>query len=444
MSRPPNTERVRSLAVAPAKTQDTLRKAIDALAIVPTKQRIFPLARKLYNVLLFLAQKQGWERDVYRASLPEIVSKARFTSKDTEIIKNHLRQMNSTPVEWQSPSSGESSRWDISNLLAHAAVISHGNGNAAEIEWSFAPNIKRELLDPQRFAQVSLYFQSALRTYASLALFEICTRYLDNPGNLTARNAWGWWRPVLTGIPDQELEAYREYKYFKRDVLNPAIAEINKVTDMDVELVEHRIGRRMDELQFRVSRKQQPALPLAHQPEFDLSLIGEAIRLGVGQMAAETLLTRYGLAAFRAALKELGERLQQRRGQAVEQPERWLTAVLRNGKLASNQPVVAKSSATTAKPHRREDLEKQYREARRADARALFAEMSEQARAELLKAFETEAIDTGPQLLRRAYSKSALATPLVAAAFGDWFAARTWGPTWGAPTAEDLLAMIAQ
>jgi len=51
---------------------------------------------------------------------------------------------------------------------------------------------------------------------------------------------------------------------------------------------------------------------------------------------------------------------------------------------------------------------------------------------------------TGAQLLRRAYSKSALATPLVAAAFGEWYAARTWGPTWGTPTAEDLLTMIAQ
>src|SRR5581483_7185466 len=129
-----------------SKSADTLRKAVDALAIVPTKQRIFPLARKLYNALLFLAQKQGWEQDIYRATLSEIVSKARFTSKDSEIIKNHLRQMNTTPVEWQSPTRGEGSRWDISNLIAHASVITSGSGRAIEIEWSFAPNIKRELL----------------------------------------------------------------------------------------------------------------------------------------------------------------------------------------------------------------------------------------------------------------------------------------------------------
>src|SRR5581483_11801562 len=172
-----------------SKSADTLRKAVDALAIVPTKQRIFPLARKLYNALLFLAQKQGWEQDIYRATLSEIVSKARFTSKDSEIIKNHLRQMNTTPVEWQSPTRGEGSRWDISNLIAHASVITSGSGRAIEIEWSFAPNIKRELLDPQRFAQISLYFQSSLRTHASLALFEICSRYVNNPEGLTARNA---------------------------------------------------------------------------------------------------------------------------------------------------------------------------------------------------------------------------------------------------------------
>jgi hypothetical protein len=69
--------------------------------------------------------------------------------------------------------------------------------------------------------------------------------------------------------------------------------------------------------------------------------------------------------------------------------------------------------------------------------------MSEEERGELLKAFEAEVIDIGPQLLRRSYSKSALGTALVAAAFGEWLAGRTWGPAWATPTAEDLLAMIA-
>ncbi len=130
----------------PSKS-DTLRKAVDALAIVPTRQRIFPLARKLYNVMLYLAQRQGLENDTYRATLTEITNKAHFHSRDLELVKNHLRQMNSTQVEWQSPTSDEGARWEVSNLIAHASIEEPGQGKAITVEWSFAPNIKRELLD---------------------------------------------------------------------------------------------------------------------------------------------------------------------------------------------------------------------------------------------------------------------------------------------------------
>ena len=441
------TRRTTALARLPAATgevdrPETLRKAVDALAIVPTKQRIYPLARKLYNVLLYIAQKQGIENDIYRASLTDIVSKAKFNSRDLELVKNHLRQMNATQVEWQSPAQGEGSRWEVSNLIAHASIQENGRGSPVMVEWSFAPNIKRELLDPQRFAQISLIFQSSLRTYASIALFEICSRYLNNPSEVTSRNPWAWWRPVLTGIPDEDLEAYHEYKYFKRDVLNPAVAEINKVTDLEIELVEHRSGRRIEELQFRVRRKLQPALAMHRQPEFDLTLIGDAVRLGVPQLAAETLLNRHGDRLMREGLKIVSDRLRAPKGDPVDNVERYLTGVIR--RLATEpapvEPVVpARRTGPT-----REQLEMQFRESRRREARAVFEDHSEDQRTALVQQFETEVLARAPAVIRRAYAKAGLQNAAIRAEFSQWYATQLWGADWGSPTSEELLALLTQ
>lgn len=43
-----------------------LRKAVNTLAIVPKSARITTLGRKSYNVLLYQAQEQGLEKDVFR------------------------------------------------------------------------------------------------------------------------------------------------------------------------------------------------------------------------------------------------------------------------------------------------------------------------------------------------------------------------------------------
>ena len=54
--------------------ENPLRKPVNTLAIVPTKSsKITVLARKAYNVLLYIAQEQGIEQEVFRAPLQSIL-----------------------------------------------------------------------------------------------------------------------------------------------------------------------------------------------------------------------------------------------------------------------------------------------------------------------------------------------------------------------------------
>ncbi|MDQ8001586.1 MAG: replication initiation protein, partial [Pseudomonadota bacterium] len=68
-----------------------LRKAVNTLAIVPKSTRITTLGRKSYNVLLYQAQEQGLEKDVFRTPLDTVVRGLDFDSNDHALIKKHLR-----------------------------------------------------------------------------------------------------------------------------------------------------------------------------------------------------------------------------------------------------------------------------------------------------------------------------------------------------------------
>lgn len=86
-----------------------------------------------------------------------------------------------------------------------------------------------------------------------MALYGICSRYIGV--GQTARKAWGWWRPVLLGRFDHERLQKLEYRIFKRDSLRPAVAEINAVADIEIEMLEFKSGRFVSDLQFTVRKK---------------------------------------------------------------------------------------------------------------------------------------------------------------------------------------------
>lgn len=441
-----------------------LRKPVNTLAIVPKSQRITSLGRKSYNVLLFEAQSQGLDKDVFSAPLERIIRGVDFDSNDQELIKKHLRAMVSTTVEWQSPTTGEGTTWNVSGLLAHAR-LSKLRGQVW-VEWSYAVNLKQELLQPTVFARLSLEIISQLRSHAGIALYEICSRYKDI--GRTSRQAWQWWRPVLSGRPENEKTAKLEYRIFKRDTLKPAIAEVCAITDIDVELVEHKAGRFVDELQFLIRPKARAAQPPRQPPEpVDLGAVTQARALGIADARAEELIETYGLPAFQSALEALRRRLETAFPEPLRDPFRYLKALLSGeaatqaaravGARRDDAPAADPAApAAEAAPVRSEEerAAQARREARWAEAWVRqrreqivrdIAALSPDAQARLAAALldDMEARQVHPSIRKRLQT-SGWQHALVVAEMIRFYAVGAIGDDWDRPTPEQLLAVAAQ
>lgn len=419
-----------------------LRKPVNTLAIVPKSERITVTARKIYNVMLHYAQRQGVSKERYQVRLCEIATGIDFNSNNTELIKQYFRQMATTGVEWQSPTIGEGARWSVSALIAHADLIQRSG--ELVLEWSYAPNIKQELLDPQRFAKMSLQVQASLNTMASLVLYEICCRYADNPGGLTARQPWPWWRPVLTGSPDSPTSAYQEYKIFNRDVLKKAVKKVNDVSDLEIELVEHRVGRSVQDLQFRVRRKSAVA-PIAERAiePVDLKTIGAAIKAGIPQERAEKHLLKYGAKALEEALKVMGERAGRNNMEPVRSPDKYLTTLLQSGQFGehANRPA-APPKVFDTKAERLKLIE-HYLARKRAELNALFSEMPADDQQQWIIRFEEEGLPSS-EVVRKAYRAKGIASQIVRPAFLKFLGNAIWDDGWEKPTDSELVDIALQ
>ena len=423
--------------------ENPLRKPVNTLAIVPTKSsKITVLARKAYNVLLHIAQEQGIEQEVFRAPLQSILRGVDFNSNAREIVKQHLRAMVSTTVEWQSPTAGEGEAWNVAGLLSHAKVYKQGGENW--VEWSFAPNIKHELLEPQRFARLRLDVISQLRRHSGVVLYEICARYRDV--GLTARQPWPWWRPVLTGSPDSEDSVKQEYRFFKRDVLKLAIAEVNAVTDLDVELIEHKAGRFIADIQFRVGKKKQEALPSRHAPmPVDLSQVVRATAAGVRSEDAEALIQAHGNEAMKAGLDALVKRMANDFPEPLRDPFRYLRALLESSSAMASKKAAevgtyppANSAAAAATL---EGWTAEWVSTRRALVVAEFDALSPETQAAWVEKLRAQLYERGVHpSIRKRLETNGWKHPMVTGELIRLFK----GIDWDKPTPQELLTIAAQ
>ena len=411
------------------------------------------LGRRLFNVLLHRSQDEG-EQEEYEARLHEVISDADYNSKDTAPLKKILKELMSTTVEWQSPSSGEIETWDACNLLSGAGITKDKRSGAVTIRWRFDSKVRSQLLSPDRYARLSIEAITQLSSHAAMALYEICARYVDNPGHKTARQHWRWWKPVLTGYAGDDTKS--EYRFFKRDVLNRAIAEINERTNIEVKgPIEHkeRDNKTVSEIQFQVwfkaeknSRDVRP--PLHDVTPQDLPVIGRAISAGVKQEQAEDLLRKHGRAPLTSAVDDLVRRLEMPVAVVgeVRKPASWLKDNLerkaKHARLVASSPMTKQISAEEMKKRKAAWTETWLR-SRKADLLRGFDELTELEKQKFLVDFRVELPGANlPHFLKR-FDTSGWNHSMVRETFVKFLGVQLIGPDWFKPSSDDILAIAA-
>lgn len=327
-----------------------MSKANEAIAIRPKRGKLTLLSRRIYNALLYHAQRAGVEQPAYTINLSELIGDARFTSNNTELLKTHIRDMQATTIEWHT-SIGEQRQWTSTQLLGTVHIHERGRGVPCTITWSYPEAIRERLVKPAHYTKVFLEISAQMRTYAASVLYELGNRYLTSPGRLTMREDLVWWASVLTGRSDIETV---DYRILRRDVIKKALVELDTLNDgFSMEVVEHKRGRKVEQLQFRVVPKAQASLAgmdQANRNVFDLQLVERIIALGLRRTDAQDLYASTDEGALRAAVEHVEARMRNTGQSPLESPPAYLRDALRKGYAGQGgqAPTAAAAGATTA------------------------------------------------------------------------------------------------
>ena len=224
-------------------------EVIKASPAIQIQSRITLLQRRAWNVLLANAYDELPDKDIHHVSVAELAAKLGFNSGNREHLKETLEALGSCQVKWNLLNKDKELKWGFANLLASAEIE---NGICT---YAFAPHLRHQLYNPRIYAKLNLRLQNRFKGQYALVLWEICFDYFDRDREKgqTPFIPLETFRELM-GI---EADEYRTFKALNQTLIKPAVKEINEVTDYFVEAEHKRLGRKVAELKFYITKVKQ-------------------------------------------------------------------------------------------------------------------------------------------------------------------------------------------
>ena len=226
-----------------------INEVIKASPAIQIQSRISLLQRRAWNVLLANAYNELPDKDIYSVSIVELAAKLGFGNDNREYLKEVLKSIVDCKVEWNVLGKDKEEEWGIASLLAEVRI------RDGICFYQFPHTLRLKLHNPRVYAKLNLRLQNQFRSRYALILWEVCFDYFDTDRDQGETPFIPL--EVFRGLVGLEKDEYSVFKELNRNVIKPAIKEINALTNYSVEVEQKRIGRRIGELKFRITKVKQ-------------------------------------------------------------------------------------------------------------------------------------------------------------------------------------------
>ena len=262
-----------------------INEVIKASPAIQIQSKISLLQRRAWNVLLANAYSELQTSEIHGVSVVELAAKLGYNSNDLDYLKETLEALGACQVKWNLLNKDKKEKWGFANLLASAEIE---NGICT---YAFAPHLRHQLYNPRIYAKLNLRLQNRFKSQYALVLWEVCFDYFDTDRDRgeTPLIPLETFRELM-GI---EADEYQTFKALNQFVIKPAIKEINDLTDYHVGVEQKRLGRKIAELKFRITKvKHLPVLEslfpdIENLPPVAVELIQAEIDRQVAQKIAD-------------------------------------------------------------------------------------------------------------------------------------------------------------
>lgn len=251
------------------KDKQILKKHVAAIHI---DAKLSLVQRKLMNALLYNAYDALLTSKMHYINVKLLCEMIGFDSNNISYLKTALKGLSQITIEFDLLDDDGTQDWKFSVLIAEGG-ISKGVCN-----YAFTDTLSEKMYHPDMYSKINLSVLREMKSAHALVLYENCYRYVD-----IAHTPW-WDVDVFRKLMSvDDLPSYQQFKLLNRAVIQPAMKEVNAVSNIQLELETKRKGRTVTGLRFLI------------RPNPQLSLIGMESEDDITQMPAYQALLAEGI-----------------------------------------------------------------------------------------------------------------------------------------------------
>ncbi|MEP5151658.1 replication initiation protein [Planktotalea sp.] len=334
------------------------------VAAIHVSGKLSLLQRKLSNVLLLNAYDRLGSAQMFEMDARTLCMMVGYNSNDFDTLKASLRGLAETVAEWDMLGADGAQEWGVSSLLSYAKL------KGGVCEYAYSPALAEKLADPKVFALINLNIQRRFTSGHALALYENCYRFHRT-------GSTGWW-PLdtfrrLMGVEDSAY--YQSFKHLNAKIIKPAVAEVNKSSNIIVTPETRKRGRAVTDIRFVIEPNPQLAiLDLDDGTGLRRAPVYDRLRaMGVSDRLARQWITQHGEVV-------VAQKLAYVEGQDdVRSPVGYLTAALKDDYGLAAKPEAPKSARAQVLAVVQELVKSRSPTQRDADKRLFMSSLTENA-----------------------------------------------------------------
>ncbi len=409
------------------------KKPVEIVYMFPLKGRITFVQKKTWVLMHDYAVKQGLldatkARARFRCLVTDLLRDADYDSNDYDYLRTSIESNLETRVAW-GPSArdkeGNRRVWQATTLLADAKFISIRN--RLYLDWSYSDVLVEQLRAQGAWLKLSTDALRQARTMNGLSLYMVCERFRTNHNGLSDKWAPDVWSSTLSGNASDSSKF--QYKYWKRDTLLPAIAEVNSFkAGFSVSFIEERRGRRVLAVQLVIKdeKKQVAAEDCLTEPRQDL--LERVLACGVTEAKARRAMRGEPVEVLSAAIASMEARNRTGKIKAPGAYFEQLLQLAKQGELSIKEEASAGQPATESKSVNPKDQLQGIRQAFLASndcAKAYFNSLPARDQDEIIDLFRHEVVahDGASATLKSSFAKNPRSA-IVASHMWNWLAKR--------------------
>jgi len=286
------------------------------VSVIHINAKLSLVQRKLVNALLYNAYDHLLSQDTHSLNVALLSEMIGFDSRNLAHLKTALTGLVETSIQWDVLEDNGSNSWEVATLLSFARI------RDGVCSYRYDKGLAEKLYHPDIYSKINLSVVRDMRSAHALVLYENCYRFIE-----IGHTAWWDLETFRKLMSIEDVQSYQEFKLLNRSVIKPAVAEVNKLSNIQIELETRQKGRTVTGLRFLL------------KPNPQLSLIGMDEEDEVNQSKAYQVLVQEGISKTLA------------RSWALEHPEEYILSKIdlakaqaASGKIKSSKAGFLKSA----------------------------------------------------------------------------------------------------